>query len=75
MVEQNVNNAERKHLGFNKEELMERDILGGDGFGTPPNTKGGGNTIGGANASPMKASDKESVSQGPGLTKKTTILK
>ena len=75
MGEQNINNAERKILGFTDEDLKERNILGGDGFEPYLNTKGGGNTIGGANAKPMKSGDNESISQGPGLTKKTVILK
>lgn len=40
-----------------------------------PNFKGGGNTIGGANAKPMKSGDKEAITQSPGKTQKTEILK
>ena len=40
-----------------------------------PNFKGGGNNMGGALGKPMKSGDGESISQGPGLTKKTVILK
>jgi len=68
MAEQN----EDKIVGLTGHEVDEVEDQYSDNH---PNFKGGGNTIGGANAKPMKPGDKESVSQGPGVTKKTIILK
>jgi len=59
-----------KILGATEEELFEQDKE--DGSDATFNTKGGGNTIGGTNAKPMKAGDTEQITQEAGKTVTTT---
>jgi len=49
-----------KILGATEEELFGQDAE--DGSDATLNTKGGGNTLGGKDAKPMKKGDTESVS-------------
>jgi len=68
MDEQNTNSAEKKMAGCDDGEVYEREVSGADGFPGTPSPSGGGNTLGGSDAKPMKTGDKEVITQAPGKT-------
>jgi hypothetical protein len=72
---QNRNSAEYRMMGYNDDELLDREMSGADGFEPYPNTKGGGNKMGGKGGKKMNPSTNISITQKPGKTVKTVVTK